>query len=362
MTTESTWAAVLADLRESAETDSAPGRVVAPCETTVREGLVYTGIFQRASDRRWTIARFRRDVEVVSDIGGNSEVPQGGLRGRISELSHESRQRMAFVVANSPVEWAGMLTLTYQWDIRPCSGKETKAHLNAYLTSLKRRYPGIKLFWFLEFTRRGAVHYHILTSNVPVQVARDSRGRCWCPTASRNEGKIWAGLWGRHSRFSFFQGFEKRNACMKAMEAVSARWEPIREIDGGARYARAYASKPHQKQVPSAFQDVGRWWGHSRGVAPVHLETMVVSEGEYEVQTGEKMRKTLYGVPFHIQFGMSERMAGFESRYTQSDGRDYRIARLPREIERLHRKAEERRWWERYEELARWNAQCGRRP
>jgi hypothetical protein len=40
----------------------------------------------------------------------------------------------------------------------------------------------------------------------------------------------------------------------------------IRDKDGAKRYVAKYAGKPHQKEVPEWYWDVGRFWGNSRGV------------------------------------------------------------------------------------------------
>jgi len=44
-------------------------------------------------------------------------------------------------------------------------------------------------------------------------------------------------------------------------------WEYLRSKEGGRRYVAKYASKPYQKEVPSWFRDIGRFWGVSKGVA-----------------------------------------------------------------------------------------------
>ena len=107
--------------------------------------------------------------------------------------------------------------------------------------------------WFMEFQRNGTPHYHLLTS-IPK------------PTDDDTERKLW-------------QAYAKRIApdCKQTQEHVlyvhlkrsdRQAWENLRSGDGAARYVTKYALKPHQKLVPDAYQDVGRFWGHNRDLMP----------------------------------------------------------------------------------------------
>jgi hypothetical protein len=86
-------------------------------------------------------------------------------RGKIHEFSAKSRQRLQdlFSSLNRKLlpKRPRFITLTYPcyWDQDPVTWK---AHLKAFLQSLKRKYGTFALFWRLEFQEREAPHFHIL--------------------------------------------------------------------------------------------------------------------------------------------------------------------------------------------------------
>jgi hypothetical protein len=49
---------------------------------------------------------------------------------------------------------------------------------------------------------------------------------------------------------------------------AGTRLERIRKPGGARRYTVKYAFKMEQKRVPVEYRNVGRFWGHSRGVKP----------------------------------------------------------------------------------------------
>lgn len=171
-----------------------------------------------------------------------------GEREEVRELSPRSRARLAFVAANTAVEFRGMITLTYP-AVFPEDGREVKRQLNRFLSWLRSRSPGLEYLWFLEFQRRGAPHVHILTSADLSQLREDVSARWYAAVGSEDE---------RHLR-------------------AGTRCERIRKPGGGARYAVKYAAKMRQKRLPEGYVNPGRWWGHSRGVKPEPLGHMPVA-------------------------------------------------------------------------------------
>lgn len=123
---------------------------------------------------------------------------------------------------------------------------------------MRRNYGPFEYVWFLEFQRRGAPHLHLLlTLEAPdpfwpemaefVTEERRRMAELWCRAMKLVPG---TNLWD--------------NAV--SVHRHPRSWEQIKKIDGAARYITAYASKPKQKSVPDGFQNVGRFWGCSRGV------------------------------------------------------------------------------------------------
>jgi hypothetical protein len=213
--------------------------------------------------------RYRHDATVkelipneVSESGGGSE------RGEVKEFSFKSRQRLAFTALNTDVKWSSMLTLTYQADVAPVSGKVAKGHLNAFLKGLRDRHPGCSYLWFMEFTRRGSAHFHILTNVKPGGRERIQKGGVrMCYDATLWASERWAGIARTTGNFT------------ESMRRVCARWELSRDAEGLSRYAVKYAYKMEQKEVPEGFENVGRMWGTSRDVKP-QVKTSVTIECE----------------------------------------------------------------------------------
>jgi hypothetical protein len=91
----------------------------------------------------------------------DDEFPNSGsTRAPIEQLTGRSRSRMEFTLRNAFCKWEAMLTLTYPKDF-PTNGPQIKKDLNCFLTHVRKEYPAIKYFWWLEFQKRGAPHYHI---------------------------------------------------------------------------------------------------------------------------------------------------------------------------------------------------------
>lgn len=150
-------------------------------------------------------------------------------RGRITEFSDASRRRMQWSLRECVFGWTikSFVTLTYPAEF-PENGKEFKLHFKRLLDSLQYRRKGIRLFWFLEFQKRGAPHLHIYSSRTIdweiLQLLWDAAsyglgGRSWVnPPTERQRRKPW-------------------------------------------KYALKYSSKLEQKTVPDFISNPGRFWG-----------------------------------------------------------------------------------------------------
>lgn len=172
-------------------------------------------------------------------------------RGCITELSLDSRKRLAFIVCNTSVLLRMMVTLTYP-ALFPSDGKTVKRHLNTFLMWCRRRWgKGLSYVWFLEFQKRGAPHIHLLLSPIRKRSDVDAVANAWYRIVASGDEK--------HLR-------------------AGTRTEQIRKPDGAARYACKYALKTYQKMVPSEYQNVGRFWGVSKDVTPQPVASMDIDE------------------------------------------------------------------------------------
>ncbi len=239
----------------------------------VTRGLVYHAILTRDLPVS-SVLRYRRDVVtvkklpdgIVSGKSGRNGKDRAG--GRITEFSFRSRYRLLHTVKNADCDFHTMATLTYPAEF-PASGRIVKGHLKTFFKRLLRQWPGVQGVWFLEFQRRGAPHFHVLLSlklwevGELVERKRHFRGQTkifrTVPEIQEMVSRWWFEIVG--------SGDEKH---LRAGCAV----EQIEEQDGALRYAACHASKPHQKDVPEGFEDVGRFWGVVGGVHASCLEVI----------------------------------------------------------------------------------------
>lgn len=172
-------------------------------------------------------------------------------RGEIKELSRKSRNKLAAICLGTQVEFKSIITLTYH--AIPEDGKKVKSDLN-YILNYFRRNTEMEYLWFLEFQKRGAPHFHILSS-----IAYDKE-------MHTKMGEIWTKR--QYKRLNT----DNAIACLRFNTAqtrgkVRGIWEDVRKEDGARRYALKYALKTYQKHVPEGYRNVGRFWGHSKAVA-----------------------------------------------------------------------------------------------
>ncbi len=121
-----------------------------------------------------------------------------------------------------------MITLTYPKTF-PTDGRAVKKHMNALRERMRRMnwFTEHSLVWFIEFQDRGAPHIHLFSTGWV------SKG--WIANS-------WADITGGNPE-----------AC--------SRVETLRHARAAGEYARKYACKKEQKDVPHDFVSIGRMWG-----------------------------------------------------------------------------------------------------
>lgn len=201
---------------------------------------------------------------------GQTNAPK---RGNIRELSRKSRLRMALVAKETRVEFESLITLTYGQNY-PLSGKAVKADLRKMLNRLTYWRGKFDYLWFLEFQKRGAPHVHIL---VDIPEPRDDKereyfSRLWVDEVQDSQDAL-------HTRLKD-RTVQNDRENMLWFHQRTKQWENLRSVDGAARYALSYATKPHQKTVPEMYQDVGRFWGHSKRTGRLKSTRVVMTSGD----------------------------------------------------------------------------------
>lgn len=237
----------------------------------------------RISKHGWRPVRlhvYRRDV-VVDWAPKTKAAGGGGPRGELREWSRDSRKRLMFYAANTEIKFQTMLTLTYP-NVES-DGREVKKHLNHFLTRLRQKYSPVSYLWFLEWQKRGAPHYHVLTS---CYVEHHWLASVWYAIVdSGNPDHLKAGT----------------------------RAEALREEEGGKRYAVKYAAKMYQKEVPDGYRNVGRMWGCSRDVKPRPPVTITVEQYDLLrwMLSGWKYAPMLDEVPLSLLYGAADELREF---------------------------------------------------
>ena len=173
-------------------------------------------------------------AECHSYCGITSSLQVGG-RGAIEKFSESSRSRLKRYLRETRADYKSMVTLTYPAD-SGFDGRASKEHLRRFLQELRRAGSGNldrwSAFWFLEFQKRGSIHYHILCTHY---YHYEWIARTWARIV---------------------------DSCDKNHINAGTRIEKIRAGRGGiACYCAKYAAKFDQKLVPESFGFVGRFWG-----------------------------------------------------------------------------------------------------
>lgn len=178
---------------------------------------------------------------IISDRANATLTSPASLcaRGEVKSFSPSSAARMRRYLRSSVADYKTFITLTYPHSFG-MDGKECKRHLDRIVQQFKR-YSELhskqskdnhSWFWFLEFQSRGAIHFHIFSTE-------------FYP-------KEWlAAEWFRICGTDDYRHFR-----------AGTRIESIKSGKHGlCAYASKYAAKQAQKELPEDFGWCGRFWG-----------------------------------------------------------------------------------------------------
>lgn len=192
------------------------------------------------------------------------DIPHTRKRGKVSHLSKRSLNNLVLIVSNCRVKFQSLLTLSYGQNY-PIDGRRVKADLNKFITYLKRSFGRFEYFWFLEFQRRGAPHFHIgLTLPEPSDCERDLVATIWAGIIERGNWPYTA-IEPPYRKSDARFGMLTRDVVFRQHRRVKV-WEKEKKRNGMVRYVIKYATKLYQKSVPAVYSNVGRFWGVSSGV------------------------------------------------------------------------------------------------
>lgn len=187
-----------------------------------------------------SVGVYRRGVAMVS-VGVCAVRDAPAKRGKIVRMTEQSKSRMVAALQDllPSYRFMGTLTVGADWDRDGSAFKALLDRFFVWFLAAMRRASGNpvedSVFWFLEFQARGAPHVHFFyTTRVPWESA----------------AKKWADLLGCQKLFRTATRFE----TLRSGKGRSAR-------GGAIAYARKYARKSEQKEVPEDYRSVGRFWG-----------------------------------------------------------------------------------------------------
>ncbi len=168
----------------------------------------------------------------------------------MGSLSDQARSRLLFVAFNAECDWLAFAVLTYPGEF-PMSGDKVKRDVHTLLMRMEYTF-GAKWMWGLEFQERGAAHINLLIDRF---VPKDWLSRAWYEVVGSEDPKHLAA----GTRIEFCEGTAEAAGYMAA--AYSAK-------------------KSKQKQVPAGFENVGRFWGSSRGLVRVEGQAIFPVDGQ----------------------------------------------------------------------------------
>lgn len=211
----------------------------------------------------------------------NQRMVAGREAKPIVKFTAKSMSRLIATVQATGVEFGSMMTLTYP-SLYPQNGKIVKADMDRFLQIMKRKYKA-EYLWFLEFQKRGAPHFHVLTEHKCITPEmRKTIALTWVEGMSkanwlRQRCKAIGILNGKKD------GYETEARVLASSFKFTLRRETmelLKSRDGAKRYVTKYAVKEYQKDVPEGFKGVGRFWGCSRGVSLEKVSLTKITEAQ----------------------------------------------------------------------------------
>jgi hypothetical protein len=212
----------------------------------------------------------------LSYEGASACVPEGVLRGRVTEFTPASRGRLfdflQCVDREAVIAENGLplfMTLTYPREWSP-DCRRWKSDLDNFLYRLERRYPGVAAVWRLEFQKRGAPHFHLLVFYVRSVPWRWLRG-AWAQVVAGCRSCRWdeeSARWISGPKCMCDQRHVRAGTQVKRVQS----WHGVMRYASktvGALPVAGEMSKVRQAHgvdpETGELLNVGRWWGKHHG-------------------------------------------------------------------------------------------------
>jgi len=218
--------------------------------------------------RQRSLSVFPRSVK-ISGLGSRNPDQVPPVRTEIFQFSENSRRRLRFVALNAFPALVSQFCLTYHHNF-PQDGKQLKRALDNFFKDIRRKFKTLGLpfsyLWVLEFQRRGAPHFHLFLPFPPSAEIQYLLSETWLRVSGQSDDPQALAFHNHSNNF--------------------ISWDM-----GNGAYLCKYIEKSRQKDVPDSFQNVGRFWGASRGLVPmplnVGLDDFAAAHDITDDETGE---------------------------------------------------------------------------
>lgn len=202
------------------------------------------------------VKRYRKDIvlQFKRPYLEKHKIQRQIKRGVIKKFSFKSQRRLRLFARNTSHLWKVFFHLTYPNDFSS-DGKKVKKHLDKFLKRLVRYCPDIKFIWVIEFQERGAPHFHILTDK---EIDKNWLSQNWYEVVNSGDEK--------HLR-------------------AGTKVEAVKSENHAMAYVIGYLKKLKQKIVPKEYQNVGRFWAHSKNILKSSGYTVTAKENNLKRNT-----------------------------------------------------------------------------
>ena len=184
-----------------------------------------------------TLEIYPESLRIKRPGTGNTQPPPDRSNTQLTGFSDKSRRNLRFAAINAYPRLISQLGLTYH-DKWPKHGRICKAHLNNFLTQLRKLLPDTCYLWIMEFQKRNAPHFHLFLSTPPDAATRRQLAIIWTRITSPDDAAALA----FHDNPKNWIAWEMNNA----------------------NYLVKYLDKDAQKSIPQDYVNFGRFWGNSR--------------------------------------------------------------------------------------------------
>jgi len=175
--------------------------------------------------------------------------PNKPNKKEILSFSLRAQKNAKFTIASAARGMTTAVSLTYPEELQPeLNFNRINRDRDVFIKALKREYGNnLRYVWMKEFQSNGSPHYHMMIE---------------CPKVSIDDQEYfirntWYDIVGSGLIKHWYRGIY----CDK-----------IRDQKGYANYLAKYLAKMDQKEAPSWFGKVGRFWGGSRNAFEIEKE------------------------------------------------------------------------------------------